>query len=76
MITIKIRKDYIHDDKKDIIVYFIDLIKKVNGVENIFHIGMKTEMEYYNFISMLDFLNVKYCFLNVEYKIDEDWLED
>ena len=64
MFTVRARKDDINDE----IVYYIDLIKVVNGVENIFHIGRKTEMGYYELLSMLDFLNV-------EYEIDEDWMD-
>ena len=64
MITVRARKDDINNE----IVYYIDLVKVVNGVENIFHIGRKTEMGYYELLSMLDFLNV-------EYEIDEDWMD-
>ena len=64
MITVKARKDDVNDE----IVYYIDLVKKVNGVDDIFHIGRKTEMGYYELLSMLDFLNV-------EYEIDEDWMD-
>lgn len=65
MIIVKARKDDINDE----IVYYINLVKKVNVVDNIFHIGRKTEMEYYDLLSMLDFLNV-------EYEVDENWMED
>ena len=65
MITVKARKDDVNDE----IVYYINLVKVVNGVKNIFHIGRKTEMGYYELLSMLDFLNV-------EYEIDEGWMED
>lgn len=65
MITVRARKDDVNDG----IVYYIDLIKKVNGVKNIFHIGRKTEMEFYHFIDMLNFLNV-------EYEIYEGYFED
>ena len=65
MITVKARKDDINDE----IVYYIDLVKVVNGVEDIFHIGRKTEMGYYELLSMLDFLNV-------EYEVDEGWMGD
>ena len=64
MITVRARKDDINNE----IVYYIDLVKVVNGVENIFHIGRKTEIGYYELLSMLDFLNV-------EYEIDEDWMD-
>ena len=64
MSTVRARKDDINDE----IVYYIDLVKVVNGVENIFHIGRKTEIEYYDLIMMLDFLNV-------EYEVDEDWMD-
>ena len=64
MITVRVRKD----DINNTIVYYINLIKEINGVENIFHIGRKTEMEYYNLFLMLDFLNV-------EYEVDEDWMD-
>ena len=65
MITVRVRKNDINYE----IVYYIDLVKVVNGVKNIFHIGRKTEMGYYDFISML-------YFLNVEYEVDEGWMED
>lgn len=64
MIKVIARKD----DVNDKIVYFINIIKEDNGVKNIFHIGKKTEMGYYEFLSMLDFLNV-------EYEVDEDWMD-
>lgn len=64
MSTVRARKDDINDE----IVYYIDLVKVVNGVENIFHIGRKTEMEYYNLFLMLDFLDL-------EYEVDEDWMD-
>lgn len=63
MITVKARKDDVNDE----IVYYIDLVKVVNGVKNIFHIGRKTEMGYYELLSILNFLNV-------EYEIDEGWM--
>ena len=63
MITVRVRKD----DINNTIVYYINLIKEINGVENIFHVGKKTEIEYYDLIMMLDFLNV-------EYEVDEDWM--
>ena len=65
MITVKARKDDVNDE----IVYYINLVKVVNGEKNIFHIGRKTEMGYYELLSMLDFLNV-------EYEIDEGWMGD
>lgn len=55
MIKVIARKDDVNDE----IVYYINLIKEVNGVENIFHIGEKTEMEFYYFLDMLNFLNVE-----------------
>ena len=64
MITVRARKDDINNE----IVYYIDLVKVVNGVENIFHIGRKTEIEYYDFLIMLDFLIL-------EYELDEDWMD-
>ena len=64
MITVRVRKD----DINNTIVYYINLIKEINGVENIFHVGKKTEMEYYNLFLML-------VFLNVEYEVDEDWMD-
>lgn len=64
MITVRVRKD----DINNTIVYYINLIKEINGVENIFHVGKKTEIEYYDLIMMLDFLNV-------EYEVDEDWMD-
>lgn len=64
MITVKARKDDVNDE----IVYYIDLVKKVNGVDDIFHIGRKTEMGYYELLSMLDFLIL-------EYEVDEDWMD-
>ena len=45
------------------------LLKKDNVATKIFHIGKKTEMEYYYLLLMLDFLNV-------EYEVDEYWMED
>ena len=65
MITLKVRKD----DVNNRIVYYINIIKEYNGVKNIFNIGKKTEMGYYDLLSMLNFLNI-------EYKIDEGWMED
>lgn len=65
MIKVIARKD----DVNDKIVYYINLVKKVNGVENIFHIGRKTEMEFYYFLDMLNFLNV-------ECEIYEGYFED
>lgn len=65
MITVRVRKNRLTYGT----AYYIDLVKKVNGVYNIFHIGRKTEMGYYELLSMLDFLNV-------EYEIDEGWMED
>lgn len=64
MITVRVRKNDINYE----IVYYIDLVKVVNGVKNIFHIGRKTEMGYYELLSILDFLNV-------EYEVDEDWMD-
>lgn len=64
MITVRARKDDINNE----IVYYINLVKKVNGVDYILHIGRKTEMVYYELLSMLDFLNV-------EYEVDEDWMD-
>ena len=64
MITVRVRKDNINNT----IVYYINIIKEINGVENIFHVGKKTEMGYYELIMMLDFLNV-------EYEVDEDWMD-
>ena len=64
MITVRVRKD----DINNTIVYYINLIKEINGVENSFHVGKKTEIEYYDLIMMLDFLNV-------EYEVDEDWMD-
>ena len=65
MITVKARKDDVNYE----IVYYINLVKVVNGVDYILHIGRKTEMGYYELLSMLDFLNV-------EYEVDEGWMED
>ena len=65
MITVKARKDDVNYE----IVYYINLVKVVNGVDYILHIGRKTEMGYYELLSMLDFLNV-------EYEVDEYWMED
>lgn len=65
MIKVIARKDDINDR----IVYYINLVKEVNGVKNIFHIGEKTEMEFYYFLDMLNFLNVKY-------EIYEGYFED
>ena len=56
MIKVIARKDDVNNG----IVYFINLVKEVNRVKNIFHIGEKTEMEFYYFLDMLNFLNVKY----------------
>lgn len=64
MITVKARKNDVNDE----IVYYIDLVKVVNGVKNIFHIGRKTEMEYYDLLIMLNFLIL-------EYEVDEDWMD-
>lgn len=65
MIKVIARKDDVNDG----IVYFFNLVKEVNGVKNIFHIGEKTEMEFYYFLDMLNFLNVKY-------EIYEGYFED
>ena len=67
MITVRVRKDRLTYGTG----YYINLVKEVNGVKgvkDIFHIGRKTQMEYCNLFLMLDFLNV-------EYEVDEDWMD-
>lgn len=58
------------DDINDKIVYYINIIKQEsNGNTSVFHLGRKTELEYYDFLNMLDFLNVRY-------EVHECWIEN
>lgn len=58
------------DDINDSIIYYINILKQEsNGNTSVFHLGRKTELEYYDFLNMLDFLNVRY-------KVHEQWIED
>ena len=64
MITVRVRKNRLTYGT----AYYIELVKEVSGVEYIFHVGRKEEIEYYDLFRMLDFLNV-------EYEVDEDWMD-